>query len=91
MEGVMVPTAPGPLGPRPFTCSVGHLHTLLNLAVLFLAQPGDPPGQHAPMWPDELTEQQNILVETEDGRGGSWGWVLAAREPGPSGLQGRLL
>ena len=51
------------------TCSVGHLHTLLNLAVLFLAQPGDPPGQHAPMWPDELTEQQNILVETEDRRG----------------------
>ena len=68
-EGVMVPTAPAPSARRPFTCSVGHLHTLLNLAVLFLAQPGDPPGQHAPMWPDELTEQQNILVETEDRRG----------------------
>lgn len=70
---------------------MGHLHTLLYLAVLFLAQPGDPPGQHAPMWPDELTEQQNILAEAEDRRGGSCGRVLAAREPGPSGLQGRLL
>lgn len=46
---------------------MGHLHTLLYLAVLFLAQPSDAPGQHAPMWPDELTEQQNILVETETG------------------------
>ena len=50
------------------TCSVGHLHTLLNLAVLFLAQACDPSGQHASVWPDELTEQQNILVETENRR-----------------------
>lgn len=50
------------------TCSVGHLHTLLNFAVLFLAQACDPSGQHASVRPDELTEQQNILVEMENRR-----------------------
>lgn len=48
------------------TCSVGHLHTLLNLAVLFVAQACDLPRQHASVRPDELTEQQNILEETEN-------------------------
>lgn len=44
------------------TCPVGHLHTLLNFEVLLLAQACDSSGQHAPVWPDELAEQQNILV-----------------------------
>lgn len=44
------------------TCSVGHLHTLLNLEVLFLAQACDPAGQHAAVRPEELTEQQDVLV-----------------------------
>ena len=50
------------------TGSVGHLHTLLDLAVLLSAQACDPPGQHASVRPDELTEQQHILVEMENRR-----------------------
>lgn len=64
------------------TCSVGHLHTLLNLEVLFLAQACDPAGQHATVRPEELTEQQDILVEMENRRRGSAGWTLDGGEPG---------
>lgn len=70
----VVPTAPFPLSPEgPSTCPVGHLHTLLNFEVLLLAQACDSSGQHAPVWPDELAEQQNILVVTENRRGESSG------------------
>lgn len=66
----MAPTALWPFVAQRVTCtcSVGHLHTLLNLEVFFLAQACDPSGQHASMRPDELTEQQNILVKMKHRR-----------------------
>jgi hypothetical protein len=61
---------------------MSHLHALLDFSVFFPAQACDPPGQHASIRPDELTEQQHILVETEDRNVGQLG-LLACWEPGP--------
>lgn len=41
---------------------MSHLHALLDFSVFFPAQACDPPGQHASMRPDELTEQQHVLI-----------------------------
>lgn len=41
---------------------MSHLYTLLDLSVFFQAQACDIAGQHASMRPDELTEQQHILI-----------------------------
>lgn len=55
------------------TCSMSHLHALLDFSVFLPAQARDTAGQHASMRPDELTEQQDILVKP---RTGVWaGWV----------------
>lgn len=81
----MSPAAPSlaPLSPGgPSTCTVGHLHTLLNLAVLLLAQAGDLTGQHTPMGPNELTEQQNVLAQTQKGDAGQLGRLGQASTPG---------
>lgn len=87
--GGMAPVALCPLAPRgPSTCSVCHLHTLLNLAVLFLAQARDPSRQHAPTRPDELTEQQNILGERANCRESAGGCLTQGARA--CGLQGRL-
>lgn len=69
----------------PSTCSVGHLHTLLNLAVLLLAQACDPSRQQASARPDELTEQQNILGATENCSQPASGCLV--RGTGPRGPQ----
>lgn len=65
---------------------MSHLHALLNFSVFFPAQACDPPGQHASVRPDELTEQQHILMRTENRTVGQLG-LLAGWEPGPQALR----
>lgn len=81
------PASPPPLALGAVTCSMSHLHALLDFSVFIPAQACDAPGQHASMRPDELTEQQHVLVKTKNRSVGRLG-LLVCWEPEPWAPQG---